>query len=63
MSDKLKATIKFASSMILLIIAYLPTLQWMIDRWMLKESYYGHGFLIPIASGFAYFENHHVPLN
>ncbi|MCK4463553.1 MAG: exosortase/archaeosortase family protein [Candidatus Omnitrophica bacterium] len=50
MSGKLKASIKFASSMILVLIAYLPTLQWMVDRWMLKESYYGHGFLIPLIS-------------
>lgn len=41
---------KFSSCLALLIIAYIPTLQWMIERWLEHESYYGHGFLIPIVS-------------
>lgn len=36
----------------LLLIAYTPTLLWMYDRWMAKESYYSHGILIPIVSIF-----------
>lgn len=47
-----KVRIKFILSVGLLIIAYIPTLAWMIDRWMQKESYYGHGFLIPLVSLF-----------
>ena len=29
---------------------YFPTFFWMIDRWMARDSYYGHGFLIPFIS-------------
>lgn len=36
--------------MVLLFITYIPTLQWMVERWLEHESYYGHGFLIPIVS-------------
>jgi exosortase len=36
--------------MIFLLIAYTPTFVWMWGRWLAKESYYGHGFLIPIIS-------------
>lgn len=41
---------KFISSVILLLIAYLPTLAWMANRWFETESYYGHGILIPFVS-------------
>ncbi len=34
------------------IIAYFPTILWMIDRWNAKDTYYSHGFLIPFISGF-----------
>lgn len=52
MTKRLNSAIKFSSCMLLLLIAYIPTLLWMWDRWMAKESYYGHGFLIPIVSAF-----------
>jgi len=52
MNSKRNAILKFASCAALLFIAYLPTLRWMVDRWMAAESYYGHGFLIPIISLF-----------
>lgn len=45
-----KEILKFISAFALALVAYLPTLQWMFDRWMAKESYYGHGLLIPIVS-------------
>ena len=51
-TNKLNNTLKFVSSILLTFVAYLPTLVWMADRWMAKESYYGHGFLIPIVSLF-----------
>ena len=44
--------IKFGVSIALLSIAYLPIIIWMVDRWLAKESYYGHGFLIPLVSLF-----------
>lgn len=33
-----------------LIAIYLPTLIWMLHRWMAAESYYSHGFLVPVVS-------------
>lgn len=36
----------------LLAYAYYPTIVWMVDRWAAKDSYYGHGFLIPLVSLF-----------
>ncbi|MFH1593709.1 MAG: exosortase/archaeosortase family protein [Candidatus Omnitrophota bacterium] len=50
MNEKKNAIIKFAVGFILLIVAYIPTLQWMLTRWNAAESYYGHGFLIPFIS-------------
>ncbi|MFH0731628.1 MAG: exosortase/archaeosortase family protein [Candidatus Omnitrophota bacterium] len=50
MKDNTKRIIQFASSAILLLIAYIPMLDWMIDRWFAKESYYGHGMLIPVVA-------------
>ncbi len=44
--------IKFGATLILALIAYIPTINWMIGRWNGKESYYSHGFLIPIISLF-----------
>ena len=29
---------------------YYPTFVWMVDRWSARDSYYGHGFLIPLVS-------------
>ena len=43
---------KFATSIALLLVAYLPTIAWMADRWFAKESYYSHGVLIPLVSLF-----------
>ena len=42
--------IKFTILMALALIAYIPMIQWMIERWFASESYYGHGFLIPAVS-------------
>jgi exosortase len=44
--------VKFAAAIALLLVAYLPTIAWMADRWFAKESYYSHGFLIPLISLF-----------
>ena len=35
---------------ILLLFAYFPTIIWMVDRWAAPDSYFGHGFLIPLIS-------------
>lgn len=31
---------------------YIPTFIWMVDRWTAAETYYSHGFLVPLISGF-----------
>lgn len=36
----------------LLIVSYLPMFNWLIYRWTRSESYYSHGFLIPLISVF-----------
>ncbi len=36
----------------LLAWVYVPTFEWMVDRWSVRDSYYGHGFLIPLVSLF-----------
>jgi len=45
-----RVLIKFSIALALLAVAYLPTLRWMYERWVEAESYYGHGFLIPLIS-------------
>lgn len=52
MNTKFAALFKFTTALVLLLTAYIPTLAWMIDRWVAAESYYGHGFLIPVVSLF-----------
>ena len=42
--------IKLATLVILTIIVYIPTFIWMVDRWIVKDTYYSHGFLIPLIS-------------
>lgn len=37
---------------VLTILAYIPTLSWMIDRWNAKDTYYSHGFLVPFVCAF-----------
>lgn len=34
----------------LLAYIYYPTFAWMVDRWSARDSYFGHGFLIPVIS-------------
>lgn len=36
----------------LILIAYIPTFIWMVDRWIVKDTYYSHGFLVPFISIF-----------
>jgi len=37
---------------ILTLIAYIPSFIWMVDRWTVADTYYSHGFLVPLISGF-----------
>jgi len=34
----------------ILIYGYYPTFVWMADRWLARDSYFGHGILIPFIS-------------
>ena len=47
-----KTLIKFALTCALLVIAYIPTILWMIERWDAADGYYSHGYLIPLVSAF-----------
>lgn len=44
--------IKLSVLSVLTLIAYIPTFEWMIDRWSVKDTYYSHGFLVPLISIF-----------
>lgn len=35
-----------------LLVAYIPAMLWMWDRWFAKDSYYSHGIFIPFVSGY-----------
>ncbi len=35
---------------LLFLIIYSPTISWMMDRWNAHDSYYSHGFLVPLVS-------------
>ena len=52
MDNKRISLLRFAVSFVLLLAAYIPTFIWMYDRWTLPESYYSHGFFIPLVSLF-----------
>lgn len=41
----------------LLAAVYVPTFVWMIDRWSARDSYFGHGFLIPFVSLYWVYRN------
>jgi exosortase len=36
----------------LFLLAYVPTLMWMWERWFARDSYYSHGILIPFVTGY-----------
>lgn len=60
MTEQVKSDIKFEMPKALAVLClgvvgvlawvYYPTFVWMIGRWSAKDSYYGHGFLIPAIS-------------
>ncbi|MCA9408114.1 MAG: exosortase [Candidatus Omnitrophica bacterium] len=49
---KIKDFKKEIAAFLIMLAAYFPTLIWMWDRWWSKDSYYTHGILVPIVSGF-----------
>lgn len=45
-----KLLLKLAPFLAILAYAYYPTFAWMVDRWAARDSYYAHGFLIPLVT-------------
>jgi exosortase len=45
-------SIKLWTLVILTATAYIPTFIWMYDRWVAHDTYYNHGFLVPLISLF-----------
>lgn len=43
---------KLAVAVIVFILAYIPTFMWMWERWFARDSYYSHGFLVPLVTGY-----------
>ena len=39
---------------VLLLVAYIPAFSWMYERWTARDTYYSHGLLVPLISGFLY---------
>ena len=37
---------------VVFVLAYIPTLMWMWDRWFARDSYYSHGFMVPVVTGY-----------
>ena len=48
--DKIKDHIRPILTGSLFLLAYVPTMVWMWDRWFAADSYYSHGILIPFVS-------------
>ena len=48
--NALSRVLKYSLPLFLLGYIYFPTFVWMVDRWAAPDSYYGHGFLIPLIS-------------
>jgi exosortase len=44
--------IKAIILVVLVLVTYIPTFIWMVDRWTVADTYYSHGFLIPLISAF-----------
>lgn len=44
---KKETYIKLGTLLLLVILAYLPTGIWMVQRWSEKDTYYSHGYLVP----------------
>jgi len=60
MKDNVKNIVKFVSCAILLLIVYFPVFKSMFERWVAPESYYGHGFIIPIVSLFIVWQRRNI---
>jgi len=53
MQEPIKLIRKYYKAIVItlfLAVIYFPTIQWMVDRWTAVDSYFGHGFLVPLVS-------------
>ena len=41
----------------LILFAYSPIFAWMVDRWIATDTYYSHGFVVPLISAFIVWRN------
>ena len=46
-------------TVLLSLVAYYDVLVWMVERYLGPDSYYSHGFLIPLVSGFLIWKKRH----
>ncbi len=56
---KAKKVIGISLVVILLSLLYFQTFIWLVNSW-LSHSYYSHGFLIPLLSGFIFWRKRHL---
>lgn len=52
MKDIIKKHSKELVAVVVFLLAYVPTMIWMWDRWFARDSYYSHGILIPFVTIF-----------
>ncbi len=43
---------KVITAGVIFILAYIPTIMWMWERWFARDSYYSHGILVPFVTGY-----------
>lgn len=56
----IETLVKFGICFGLAFVAYIPAINWMIERWNEKESYYSHGFLVPLIVLFIIWQKREV---
>ncbi len=59
-NDTLIRSLGLLTIIILTILAYQTTLEWMIDRYMGEDSYYSHGPIIPLVSLFLIYQKRDI---
>ncbi len=50
---KKQDAVKIGIVSFVVMLAYMPVFAWMVNRWTAENTYYSHGFLIPLVSIFA----------